>query len=177
MNSPHDWDVLQSLFGKALRQPAADRAAFLRSQTDDEAIRLEVESLLAAHEEAGSFMEESSLPSGNDSRSDAPRLASGCRLGAFELLERLGAGGMGEVYRARDTRLDRFVAMRVLSPELACPSLRISDGGGAPPRARRLPAQVGQPEYGRGAPAYSDFKNATRSAFSPSVSPRAKNPS
>ena len=48
-----------------------------------------------------------------------PRLASGSRLGAFEILERLGAGGMGEVYRARDTRLDRLVAVKVLSADLA----------------------------------------------------------
>src|SRR5262245_61562216 len=118
MSPPPDWDVLQALFEKALRQPAADRAAFLRSQTDNEAIRLEVESLRAAHEQAGHFMEPSRLTSGNDSLGDAPRLASGSRLGAFEILERLGAGGMGEVYRARDTRLDRFVAIKVLSPGL-----------------------------------------------------------
>jgi hypothetical protein len=118
MSSPPDWNLLQALFEKALRQPSADRAAFLRSHTDNEAIRLEVESLLAAHQQAGGFMEASGLLSENDSRGDEPRFASGSRLGAFEILERLGAGGMGEVYRARDTRLDRFVAIKVLSPEL-----------------------------------------------------------
>jgi serine/threonine protein kinase len=46
-------------------------------------------------------------------------LAVGSRLGPYEILSPLGAGGMGEVYRARDTRLDRQVAVKVLSPQLA----------------------------------------------------------
>jgi eukaryotic-like serine/threonine-protein kinase len=46
-------------------------------------------------------------------------LASGSRLGPYEILAPLGAGGMGEVYRARDTRLDRTVAIKVLPPEVS----------------------------------------------------------
>ena len=58
-------------------------------------------------------------PVGEDgSLLELPRFQPGTRLAAFEILERLGIGGMGEVYRARDTRLDRFVAIKVLSPEL-----------------------------------------------------------
>ena len=54
------------------------------------------------------------------------RFASGARLGPFEILTPLGAGGMGEVYRARDTRLDRMVAIKVLPSELLnAPSRRI----------------------------------------------------
>ena len=54
------------------------------------------------------------------------RFASGARLGPFEILTPLGAGGMGEVYRARDTRLDRTVAIKVLPSELLnAPSRRI----------------------------------------------------
>ena len=46
-------------------------------------------------------------------------LQAGTRLGPYEVLSLLGAGGMGEVYQAQDTRLDRKVAVKVLAPELA----------------------------------------------------------
>src|SRR5881409_1841323 len=49
-------------------------------------------------------------------------LTAGARLGAYEILAPLGAGGMGEVYRARDTRLDRTVAIKVLPPHIASDS-------------------------------------------------------
>ena len=45
-------------------------------------------------------------------------LADGARLGPYEILNPIGGGGMGEVYRARDTRLDRLVAIKVIAPDL-----------------------------------------------------------
>ena len=44
-------------------------------------------------------------------------IAAGTRLGPYEIVSRIGAGGMGEVFRARDTRLERAVAVKVLRPE------------------------------------------------------------
>src|SRR5262249_48915455 len=52
-------------------------------------------------------------------RATAVSLSSGSRLGPYEIVAPLGAGGMGEVYRARDTRLNRSVAVKVLPPQLA----------------------------------------------------------
>ncbi|MDQ2900732.1 MAG: hypothetical protein M3Y07_13185 [Acidobacteriota bacterium] len=46
-------------------------------------------------------------------------LSSGTRLGPYEILAPIGAGGMGEVYKARDTRLDRIVAVKILPPHIA----------------------------------------------------------
>jgi serine/threonine protein kinase len=116
-----DWESLRALFEAALERPPSERAAFLRGQTDDETIRGEVGSLIAAHEQAKGFLTESAHGPVREHESlvDALRLAAGSRLGAFEILEPLGTGGMGEVYRARDTRLDRFVAIKVLSPAIA----------------------------------------------------------
>ena len=51
-------------------------------------------------------------------------LAPGVRLGAFEVLGLIGAGGMGEVYKARDTRLDRTVALKVLPEQFAADPAR-----------------------------------------------------
>ena len=53
-------------------------------------------------------------------------LASGTRLGPYEILSALGAGGMGEVYRARDTRLDRDVAIKILPEVFAADAERVA---------------------------------------------------
>jgi serine/threonine protein kinase len=58
-------------------------------------------------------------------------LAAGTRLGPYEVVSPIGAGGMGEVYRARDTRLDRTVAIKVLSAHLSAnPDLKQSANRG-----------------------------------------------
>ena len=92
-----DWESLRALFEAALERPPAERAAFLRGQTDDEAIRGEVESLIAAHEQAEGFLTASAPGPVRDNESlvDAPRLAAGSRLGAFEILEPPGNRGHG----------------------------------------------------------------------------------
>ena len=69
---------------------------------------------------------------------------AGTRLGPYEVLEPLGAGGMGEVYRATDTRLDRSVAVKVLPEEFA----------GDPQRRERFEREANRfDELGRLAPA------------------------
>jgi len=118
------WEHIFTLFDAALARPETERAAFLTDQCREDAhLRQEVESLLSAHGDAEGFL------SGRPARAVAanvdqsqpapPSLTRGMRLGVFDIESIVGSGGMGEVYRARDTRLDRLVAIKVLSPEAA----------------------------------------------------------
>ena len=118
------WEHVFVLFDGALAQPDTERDAFLASECgDDERLREDVQALLAAHEEAQGFL------SGRPARAGAanldqsgrvpPALTPGMRLGVFAVESFVGAGGMGEVYKARDTRLDCHVAIKVLSPDAA----------------------------------------------------------
>jgi len=111
MNAPA-WDRVKGLFQEALERPAAARAEWLRERCGGDCELLaEIEALLAAHDEADAFAE---LPAA------APlRLHPGDRLGVYEIEALLGAGGMGEVYKGRDTRLHRLVAIKILPPHLA----------------------------------------------------------
>ena len=113
MTTPQ-WEGARQLFHRALALPADERSAFIRRETADDALRAEVEALLAAHQEADGFLSDPAAPPSGESQTRSARLTSGTRLGVFEIIGPLGSGGMGEVYRARDTRLNREVAINVL---------------------------------------------------------------
>ena len=122
MIAPARWQQVRALFHRALELPPDERSGFVRQESaGDEEICREVESLLAAYAGAEGFLDSPRFTQQYDGQPSPPsfRFAAGTRLGSFEILGSLGAGGMGEVYRARDTRLDRTVALKVLAPDLA----------------------------------------------------------
>jgi serine/threonine protein kinase/Tol biopolymer transport system component len=114
--TPSRWQQIERLFHDALERPLEERAAFLdRSCAGDESLRREVNALLDSPATANRFLDRDALEvaAGLVSVSKAPVL-SGRRLGVYQLRERIGSGGMGEVYRAHDTRLGRDVAIKIL---------------------------------------------------------------
>jgi TolB-like protein len=115
--SADEWRRVRAIFEGALAVPATDRDAFLlRACGGDLSVRRQVDGLLASHARGSGFLETPAVVL--FSRDLGSRL-EGQRLGPYEVQSKIGAGGMGEVYRARDTRLGRTVAIKVLLPSAA----------------------------------------------------------
>ena len=118
------WEDVFVLFDAAQAMTDAEREVFLgRECGSDARLRIKVDSLLEAHRDAGGFLSSAALgathASGPAPVPVAEPLPPGTRIGVFEIESFAGAGGMGEVYRARDTRLDRHVALKILSQHRA----------------------------------------------------------
>lgn len=110
------WQQIEQLYHAALEREGNQRAAFLKNAcAGDDALRREVESLLAHEKGVGSFLEAPALEAAAKMLGkDASRSLVGRRIGSYQVLSLLGAGGMGEVYEARDSKLGRNVAIKVL---------------------------------------------------------------
>src|SRR5262245_48771373 len=115
---PDQLSDLDAIFCEAieLRSPE-DRAAFVsRACAGDETLRQEVESLVAAHFRANSFLDQPITPAAATAAYVAPD-APGTLVGPYKLLEQIGEGGMGIVYVAEQTHpVRRRVALKVIKP-------------------------------------------------------------
>ena len=112
------WRQVEDLFHGALDRAPRDRATFLDAAcADDRALRLKVEGLLESFDEAGDFIEkpvlDDALPSSSKTTTRGESII-GHKIGNYEILSLIGAGGMGEVYLACDARLDRQIALKLL---------------------------------------------------------------
>jgi tetratricopeptide (TPR) repeat protein len=120
------WTRIERIYHAALERPVCDRAAFVRKEAGgDLELVAEIEALLAYDERPAAFMQSSAFEltaraiAAGQNRCEAGPSAR--IIGSYEILRSLGAGGMGDVYLARDTRLARNVALKMLRPDLADP--------------------------------------------------------
>jgi eukaryotic-like serine/threonine-protein kinase len=123
--TPARWQKIESLLQAALERKPGERETFLTEAcAGDEDLRREVESLLASNEQIESFLQSPAIEDAAGLLDEQPNSMIGRVIGPYSILSQLGVGGMGEVYLAFDSRLDRKVALKFL-PEHLSPENRV----------------------------------------------------
>ncbi len=115
------WQKVREIFDSALRRQPVERRKFVRQACgDNKTLLAEVESLLSSLDSAKIFLETPAVALVADIiEAEAKQLERGKCFGHYEIIAPIGAGGMGEVYLARDKKLDRQVAVKILNEEFA----------------------------------------------------------
>ena len=115
------WRQVRKVFDDVLRHRPEERRRFVNKVCgDDKTLLAEVESLLSSHYSAESFLETPAVAEvANMIEIEPKKLEAGKSFGHYEIIKQIGVGGMGEVYLARDKKLDRNVAIKILNEEFS----------------------------------------------------------